>query len=1131
MKQTVFKNIVGVVFFAQMITLVSAAYAVHDAGGDITYTYLGNNQYRIYVTMFRDCRLNFSFDKKQTVKIESTCGQSYQLEVHLMDSTNISQLCDHEMKNSTCDKGGLPGYYQHVYSDTITLPPCESWRMSLLNLARNQTVNINQSSNYPLYLEATLNNVAAPANSSPKFNTQHPIPYLCQNQSINYNYSVTEPNGDSLYYSFTPALSDYNSPVLYTAGYSGAAPIQGISINHSTGAVNFSPMIIGNFIVVVLVEEYNKSNKLIGSTRRDMEFVVMPCSNTMPTLIGGITNVTGATKKDSTTIELCAGNCFSFDATFKDFDAADTLTFFSNLALALPGATVTRSGKNPLKLTFQGCIPAQTLVEQFSFSATINDQACPIPGEQVFAFTVIILNRTKANDDITICGSQQAQLNASGGTVFNWSVLSGPPMTAANFSCNPCANPIASPTATTAYMVKSDLSCNATDTVTVVVVPNFTYTLTPYTVTTCPWEPLTLQVKNVAPTGTNYTYSWSPSTNLNNASIANPTAKFGAQGIYKLSVLISNSKGCVKTDSATITVTPYVKPTITAFADTTICAGQSVRLGVIVQNAPAANYKFLWQPSSATINNVHQQNTTANPTTTTTVTVTVSDTAGGCSATDSVHIVVIPSSPISILQKGPYCINSSIDTMKLSPGSQVSGLWGGDGITNPTLGLFDPAIAGEGTHKISFTKTISCNPISDTVEIVVAAAPTVLIQEPGQQLCVMGTPFNLAASPSGGKWSGTGITNAATGIFDPQIAGVGNHIVKYSVNNPCYAEDTVTVNVISQFNASIMSSGGPYCTNAADVLLKSATTGGVWTGTGISNGGVFSPSDAGPGTHVVTYTIDGPCGNSSTKSIDVIAAPDIAISADTTEGCAPVAVKFSSVVNPQGGHYQWSFGDGGVSPSSNPIHKYTVAGGPYNVSLKYSIAGCDSTSTKSAFVTVHSQPVAHFTANPKSVDISNTLVTFTDESSGVIDNWNWQFSNLASSSDQNTTFHFPDDTTGVYLVKLDVSNNFSCKDTISELIVVEPLITFYAPNTFTPDQNDLNDVFLAKGEGIDLATYQMLIFNRWGTQIFKSNDINVGWDGTYGGKPLQEDIYSWKVNFRDVKKNPHEFIGKVTLVR
>jgi gliding motility-associated-like protein len=77
----------------------------------------------------------------------------------------------------------------------------------------------------------------------------------------------------------------------------------------------------------------------------------------------------------------------------------------------------------------------------------------------------------------------------------------------------------------------------------------------------------------------------------------------------------------------------------------------------------------------------------------------------------------------------------------------------------------------------------------------------------------------------------------------------------------------------------------------------------------------------------------------------------------------------------------------------------------------------------------------------------------------------------------------------------------------------------------------LNETFLVTGTGIDHSTFEMLIFDRWGKQIFKSTNISEGWDGSIGGTPAQEDVYAWKVHFRDTQKKAHEFIGKVTLIR
>ncbi len=88
----------------------------------------------------------------------------------------------------------------------------------------------------------------------------------------------------------------------------------------------------------------------------------------------------------------------------------------------------------------------------------------------------------------------------------------------------------------------------------------------------------------------------------------------------------------------------------------------------------------------------------------------------------------------------------------------------------------------------------------------------------------------------------------------------------------------------------------------------------------------------------------------------------------------------------------------------------------------------------------------------------------------------------------------------------------------------------YAPNAFTPNKDGLNEVFLFRS--ISVSDFELLIFNRWGELIFKSDDINKGWDGTYNGKEAEIDVYVWKVRYkRNHTSNWESEIGRVSLIR
>ena len=120
-----------------------------------------------------------------------------------------------------------------------------------------------------------------------------------------------------------------------------------------------------------------------------------------------------------------------------------------------------------------------------------------------------------------------------------------------------------------------------------------------------------------------------------------------------------------------------------------------------------------------------------------------------------------------------------------------------------------------------------------------------------------------------------GVINAGSGVIDLDASGVGAYVVTYTTNGPCPTSTTFNITITNNADATI-TAAGPFCETDAAVNLTAATGGGTWTGTGITNGttGTFDPSVAGPGTHTITYTITGSCGDVDTEDITVNATDD-----------------------------------------------------------------------------------------------------------------------------------------------------------------------------------------------------------------------------------------------------------------
>jgi gliding motility-associated-like protein len=121
----------------------------------------------------------------------------------------------------------------------------------------------------------------------------------------------------------------------------------------------------------------------------------------------------------------------------------------------------------------------------------------------------------------------------------------------------------------------------------------------------------------------------------------------------------------------------------------------------------------------------------------------------------------------------------------------------------------------------------------------------------------------------------------------------------------------------------------------------------------------------------------------------------------------------------------------------------------------------------------------------------------------------------------------------IYYVTQWVKNQYGCKDSITEPLPVKPVFTFFIPNSFSPNGDGVNEYFKGTGIGIDNTTYNMWVYDRWGNELFKSNDLEKGWDGRFKatGDVVMEDVYVWKVNFKDTQGQKHEYRGVVSIIK
>jgi len=226
-------------------------------------------------------------------------------------------------------------------------------------------------------------------------------------------------------------------------------------------------------------------------------------------------------------------------------------------------------------------------------------------------------------------------------------------------------------------------------------------------------------------------------------------------------------------------------------------------------------------------------------------------------------------------------------------------------------------------------------------------------------------------------------------------------------------------------------------------------------------------------------------------------------------------------------NFIWEFGDGAKSWEQDPEYFYFTPG---TYSVTHTVInqdGCIGTHTKDDIITVYPEPVAGFFTDPEEVSIFNPLINFYDDSEGDIVSYYWNLGDGQFSIVPYFEHTYRD--TGTYVVDLTVVNSYGCVDSIYGFVEVRPDYTIYVPNAFTPNADGSNDIF--KVYSVNVVEFELLVFNRWGIQLFKTHDPNQGWDGFYNGKLSPGGSYVYVLYYQDALGDYHHKYGHFLLIR
>ena len=314
---------------------------------------------------------------------------------------------------------------------------------------------------------------------------------------------------------------------------------------------------------------------------------------------------------------------------------------------------------------------------------------------------------------------------------------------------------------------------------------------------------------------------------------------------------------------------------------------------------------------------------------------------------------------------------------------------------------------------------------------------------------------------------------------------------------------TAIILVVDTPDATI-TPAGPFCANDPSVQLNAATGGGTWSGTGVSSSGVFNPATAGPGTHIIHYSVvdANACPGTGVITITVYAlpTPDI-IPGPTAEVCPGDVLSLDGNTTPGDGAITSSIWTGDTAPLSSTTTETTdfstSAQGTYN--LTYTVTD-DNGCSNFDLITIGVNPVVpHIIPNPAEICVGEDLILDGNPSGGTGNYtthlWTGDVTYLDVTNTQTVTFNAP--ALGTYNFTYSVTDDHGCSGTDNILVTVSPFPTADAgPNdSICDDTYNLNAI-------PSFGTGAWSQFSGTGTATFASptaanSSVTVDTYGTY----------------------------------
>ena len=692
---------------------------------------------------------------------------------------------------------------------------------------------------------------------------------------------------------------------------------------------------------------------------------------------------------------------------------------------------------------------------------------------------------TSSSSNSVICAGTTVTLSVSGVTSYTWNTG----VTNSDI--------VVTPATTTIYTVTTDLSaCSGTtlsSIITVSVIPPPTISITSSYSVFC-----SNQTNTLTASGANsYTWSSSPSLSSTTGSLVTTTPIINES--YTIIGAIGNC-----TNSAIYSLTVNPSPTVTiASPSSTVCSGNSATL-----TANGAN-TYTWS-SGATLSNSSGSIAVVNPLSTSNY--TVIGTLNSCTNSAIATVSVLSTPTISLNSNGSICLGTNVSTTLTANGANAYS-WSNSATLSSSTGSIVTASPNTTTvYTVTGTSASCSNTAAITVNV--NASPTITAVTFTNTSCGLNNGAILViSSPTNNTYTWSAGITSTTNTASSLTSGTYSVIV---YNGSC--QTTTVVNILSSLPLQITSS----TITPSDCNLNngSITVNDNYVNSNYSWSPNISSTNTAinlsSGNYALTIT-NGACSTSSVFVISQLSGPTNVTVNQSDAICESIngSINIISVTNGIA-PYQYNFNNNGFSS----ITTYSnLAQGVYTITVK-DAHGCLYTQTFTIDKSLTNLTIDLITNSPTCNDNDGSYIIngFTSGTPPYFTSFN------NGSYSSNLVF----DQLGVGTYSLSIRDSNMCETGYILTMQENGDYTLYIPNTFTPNNNKVNDIWYVKGTCLE--EFNCLIFNRWGEKIKELTDIKDGWDGTYKGNPVPDGVYVYIIEAK-AKKEVVKKSGHITVFR